>query len=162
MERLLEYVRYREAGERIAESFEARQRRFTRGAASDERARLADSEEEVTYRATLFDLLSALGAALERSSEASADYRHEIARESVHVDHQKAWLLSRLAEGGRARFRDLMDARSKPFIIATFLAVLELLQRQRVALRLGIEPEDFALEWMPPAEHSEDTPPLAA
>ena len=162
VERLLEYVRYREAGERIATSFEERQRRFTRGAASDERARLAPAEDEVTYRATLFDLLGALGAALERSAEAASVHRHQIARENVAVEDQKAWLLGRLEAGASVTFCEIVRARSKSFIIATFLAVLDLLQRQRIALKLGIEPEDFALERVPQTEAPHPDQPLAA
>lgn len=161
VERLLEYIQFREAGEQIGEQFEERQRRFTRGAASDERARLAPSEEEVSYHATLFDLLSALGAALERTARVSAVYQHEIVAESYHVAEQREWLLARLGhETEPVTFRTLVESKSKPFVIATFLAALDLLQRQLVSLRLGVDPEDFALEAARDLEEPE--PALAA
>ncbi|HIG73855.1 MAG TPA: chromosome segregation protein ScpA [Bacteroidetes bacterium] len=147
VQRLLEYIQYREAGEQIGEQFEERQRRFTRGAANDERARLGPAEDEVTYRASVFDLLSALGAALERTVQASAVIHHDVVRETVHVDEQKDWLIARLTDASEpVTFRALAESRTKEWVIATFLAVLDLLRHQRLALRLGIEPEDFALE----------------
>ena len=48
-------------------AFEARQRLFVRGQAADERQRLM-ADVEVPVRATLFDLVSALGKALARSA----------------------------------------------------------------------------------------------
>ncbi|OZC02791.1 segregation and condensation protein A [Rubricoccus marinus] len=158
VERLLEYVQFREAGEKMGQAFEDRQRRFTRGAASDERLRHAPEAEEVTYRASLFDLLGALAKALERSADLADPYRHAVLRESVAVDEQKEWLLDRLASGERVRFADLMESRSKAFIIATFLAVLDLLQRQRLRLTLGVGAEDFALVAVPEPPDGSVTP----
>ncbi|MEM6325680.1 MAG: segregation/condensation protein A [Bacteroidota bacterium] len=161
VQRLLDYIRFREAGERIGERFEQRQRHAPLGAANDERARLGADSQEVTYRATLFDLLSALGAALERSAGRRDPMEHEVAGETVHVAEQKAWVLAELtARGARVPFRTLVESRCKSFIIATFLAVLDLLQRQRVALRLGVDPDDFALEAVPQTEA--EPPALAA
>jgi len=144
VERLLEYVRYKEAAGAMAGRFEARQRLWTRGQASDERERLAPPPE-VAYRATVFDLVSALGAAIERAAEAEAVYAHDIARESFALDVQRAWLLGRIADGG-ASFLTLVAKRSKPFVIVTFLAVLDLAQRRAIRLVFGLEPTDFAVE----------------
>ena len=146
VERLVEYVRYREAGERLGEAHDARQRRFARGQASGERERLAPEEGEEPVRATLFDLLRALTAALERGRGAADPYRHEIEREPVLVETQKAWLLDALASGEPRPFVELVEGRSKPFVIGTFLAVLDLLQRQRLRLRLGVDALSFSLE----------------
>lgn len=161
VERLLEYVQFREAGERLGGQFDQRQRQYTRGAASDVRETFAPAPEEITYRATLFDLLGALGAALERSADLADPYRHEIRAEPVHVDQQKDWLVATLsASGERRTFVGLVEGRSKPFVIATFLAVLDLLQRQRLVLRLGVDAESFALELAPdPPEASGETSP---
>ncbi len=146
VDRLLEYVRYKEVAGALAGRFEARQRLFTRGEASSERERLGPAEDELTYRATLFDLVRALGAALDRSIEARADdLRHAVARESYALDEQRAWVLAQVASGG-ASFGALVAHRSKAFVIVTFLAVLDLAQRQAVRVVFGLTPEDFALE----------------
>lgn len=153
VERLLEYVRFKEAAGHLEGRFEARRRLYTRGDAADERPGAAPVE--VTYRATLFDLVGALGAVLERTVRArEEEARHTVTVETVAVDEQKAWVLGRLAERGGASFRALVGGRGKPFVIATFLAVLDLAQRQAVHLVFGLTPDDFGLE---PA-----APPVAA
>ena len=144
VERLLEYVRYKEVSGVLARRHRERQRLFARGQASDERDRLA-RPTETTYRATLFDLVRALGATVERAAGAAAVLRHEVTRESFALDVQRAWLLGRVREGGGA-FRLLVARRSKPFVIVTFLAALDLAQRQAVRLVFGLGPEDFAVE----------------
>lgn len=144
VDRLLEYVRFKEASTELAARFEARQRVRVRGAAGNDRDRLASSTVPA-YRATLFDLVSALGAVADRRAGPVEAERHAVARESFAIDVQRAWLLERLREGGGS-FRSLVAKRSKSFVIVTFLAVLDLAQRQAVRLVFGVRPEDFALE----------------
>lgn len=144
VDRLLEYVRFKEAAGVLAGRFDARHRLFVRGAASDDRERLAPAPE-TTYRATLFDLVSALGAAIERSASAAEEHQHDVTRESFALDVQRAWVLGRIREGG-ASFRSLVERRTKPFVIVTFLAILDLAQRQAIQIVFGLDPEDFAVE----------------
>ena len=143
VDRLLEYVRFKEAAGVLEGRFEARQRLFSRGAAADERDRFA-GPPEATFRATLFDLVSALGSALARADARDPD-RHRVEREAYALDEQRAYVLECL-EAGAASFTALVADRSRAFIITTFLAVLDLAQRQAVRLIFGVRPEDFALE----------------
>ncbi|GAB5535251.1 MAG: segregation/condensation protein A [Rubricoccaceae bacterium] len=143
VERLLEYVRFKEAAGHLAGRFEARQRLFVRGQAADERQRLAPATE-VTVRASVFDLVSALSRALARAAETGpAD--HEVAHESYSLVEQREWLIGRVRTSGGS-FVSLVRGQSKPFVIVTFLAVLDLAQRQAVRIVFGADPEDFALE----------------
>ena len=144
VDRLIEYVRYKEAAGALDGRFEARRRLFTRGAASAEPERTL-APEEVTYRATIFDLISALGTALDRSIEADTPV-HAVGRESYALDEQREWVLKRVGEVGSVSFGVLVSERSKAFVIVTFLAVLDLAQRQAVRVVFGVRPEDFALE----------------
>jgi segregation and condensation protein A len=145
VERLLEYVRFKEAAGHLEGRFEARRRLHTRGKAGSERPDADDVE--VRYRATLFDLVGALGAVIDRAARAEAEeHGHAVAGETYAVDEQRAWVLGRLAERGGASFRALVGGRGKAFVIATFLAVLDLAQRQAVRLVFGLTPDDFALE----------------
>ena len=143
VERLLEYVRYKEAAGHLAGRFEARQRLFARGQASDERARLAP-DAEVPLQASLFDLVQALGRAIARAADAGPD-PHAIEAESYSLDAQRDWLAARVREAG-ASFVSLVSGRGKAFVIVTFLAVLDLAQRQAVRIVFGADPEDFAVE----------------
>lgn len=157
VERLLEYVRFKEAAGAIEGRFEARQRLRTRGQAADQRDELAPPVE-VTYRATIFDLVAALGAAVERAATQNETIRHEVVRESFAIDVQREWVIGQVREGG-ASFRSLVARRSKPFVIVTFLAILDLAQRQAVHLVFGLDPEDFAVEPADDALDAEESPP---
>lgn len=147
VERLLEYVRFKEAAEVLGGRFEARQRLFHRR--QDERERFAEPVE-TTFRVTLFDLMSALGTALARSAPAEPD-RHTVEREAFAIDVQRAFVLERLAAGASS-FTRLVAGEGRAFVITTFLAVLDLAQRQAIRLVFGASPEDFALELASPAD----------
>ena len=156
VERLVEYVRYKEAAAEIEGRWEARRLFATRGAAAAPDV----ADEAPVVRAGLFDLLGAFAVALRRASGAAGDEPvHDVARESYALDEQRAWLLGALPRGGAGRgaaFARLVDGRSRAFVIVTFLAVLDLLQGGLVRLVLGATPEDFGLELAP------DAPRLAA
>ncbi len=154
VERLVEYVRYKEAAAEIEGRWEARRRLATRGAA----AAPETTVDVPPVRAGLFDLLSAFAVALRRAGDAADEPVHDVSRESYALDEQRAWLLGALDGAGArgASFARLVDGRSRAFVIVTFLAVLDLLQSGRVRLVLGATPEDFGLERAP------DVPRLAA
>lgn len=145
VERLLEYVRFKEAAETLGGRFEARQRLFHRR--QNERERFAETAE-TTFRVTLFDLMQALGTALARSTPAEPE-RHAVEREAFALDVQRAFVLARLASGASS-FTRLIAGEGRAFVITTFLAVLDLAQRQLIHLVFGASPEDFALELAPP------------
>ena len=150
VDRLLEYVRYKEAAGHLEGRFEARRRLYARGEASAEAGRIAPAE--VPVRASVFDLVKALGAALDRAA-AAPPVVHAVERETFAVDVQRTWVLEHVGRGGTS-FQALVARRSKAFVITTFLAVLDLAQRQALRVVFGLSPEDFALE---PA-----TPPVDA
>lgn len=144
VERLLEYVRYKEAAGHLEGRFEARRRLYTRGEASAEHERLAPAPE-VAVRASVFDLVKALGTAIDRAAARVEPERHTVGAETFSVDTQRTWVLGQVGRGG-VSFQALVGGRTKGFVIATFLAVLDLAQRQAVRVVFGLRPEDFALE----------------
>ena len=154
VERLLEYVRFKEAAALLEERLDERARRATRGAASDERARLAAEPEEPTLRVSLFDLVRVLQRVLARAPE-KEPVRHHLLNEAWTVDEQRTWLLER-TQGTPASFVALVEGKPRGFVIATFLAVLELVRSQRIRLVLGVGSDDFALEAVPDAEAEVD------
>lgn len=149
VERLMEYVRFKEAAGLLDEQSEVRARHFTRGAASDgpprpggERERLAD-DAEPSHRVSVFDLVSALRRALDRAP--TPPPAHGVGREAYSVEEQEEYVLARAA-GRTVSFLDLVEGRGRAFVIATFLAVLELARRQALRLVVGHAPDDFAVE----------------
>jgi segregation and condensation protein A len=143
VERLLEYVRYKEAAGLLDERWDERARHATRGAASDERERLAPPEAEPALKVSLFDLVRALQRALAQAPE--PEPTHALRSEAWTVEAQAEWLLAE-AGGRRRSFVELVGGRPRGFVIATFLAVLELVRRQTLRLVLGAGADDFAVE----------------
>ncbi len=151
VERLLEYIRYKEAATHLERSWNRRHELMPRGAASSEQDRLAASVE-VTYKVSVFDLMSALQRVLERAPD--EEPKHELPPYEYTIDEQRAYVMSSLSRG-ISSFVKLVENRSKPFVIVTFLAILEMLQRQTVTLVSGITPEDFALKKAKPVVEEE-------
>jgi segregation and condensation protein A len=145
VERLLEYVRFKEAAGMLEQRWEARHRHFARGAAAQAQApELPIEAPDVTYRVSLFDLVSVLRTVIERAEAAEAP-RHAPRRYAYAIEDLRRYVLEK-ASAGPASFRTLVAGRPKPFVIVAFLAVLDLLQQQAVRLLLGARAEDFAVE----------------
>lgn len=64
------------------------------------------------------------------------------------MEEQREWLKERLHERP-GTFVALVEGRPRGFIIATFLAVLELVRSQELRLVLGVGADDFTLEAAP-------------
>lgn len=140
VERLLEYVRYKEASGHLLALERERAERFTRNHAVSERAVW---EEKPDLNASVFDLVSALKRIL---AEAPEDPLHDITREEYSIEEQRAFILDRLAAVDSLSFSVLVENRSRPFIVATFLAALELVHAQQVHVHIAEgDPIDFYL-----------------
>ena len=143
--RLLEYMRYKEAAGHLERRYEERAAQFVRGTASDVLAEPED-EGEVSYRVSVFDLISVLKRVLADVQDDA--YTHPVQRYDFTVEEQQAFVLQRLRDG-RTSFVALVRRQPKPFIITTFLAILELVQRRAVRIVDGVTSEDF---WLAPGE----------
>lgn len=143
VERLLEYLRYKEASANLTSLHEVRSDRFTRGQASSERLHW-ENRAEPDYDATVFDLISALRRIL---TEAPEQLAHAVEMEVYTIEEQQEFILRLLAQQARISFASAMSGRSKSFIIAAFLGILELVRQQRVSVAVSEDaPIDFYLE----------------
>jgi segregation and condensation protein A len=97
-------------------------------------------EEEITYQVSLFQLLSALHRVV---VEAQARAVHVLPSVTYSVEEQRAWLADTLPPGQPVSFQDLMRPRTKSFIIATFLAILEVVREGSLRILLGKDGSDF-------------------
>ena len=145
VERLLEYVRFKEASEQLATRRERRNELFTRGDASAHREQI-EERHDADIDASLYDLVEALGSLLEEAEDEDSDPVHEVEPLEYSVDEQQEYVLQALRGGDRVSFRSLVRRRSKGFIIATFLAVLELTRQHYLHLELSDDAESFALQ----------------
>jgi segregation and condensation protein A len=137
VERLVEYIRYREASEHLEALKHIRERFFTLGEANQTTGFASDVVE--ARQASLFDLVGALRRVL-----ATADPTfHAVQRVNYTVVEQRSYLLSLLPTTEKLGFVSLMKAKTKPFIIASFLAVLELAKDGFIFVTTAGGPDDF-------------------
>jgi len=145
IERLLEYVRFKEASDRLAQRRDAVNDLFPRGEAGSDKEEIR-ATHEVEIDAFVYDLVKALGHILRSKDENETVDVHEVEPLRYSVDEQQAYVLERLSQEARVAFSELAYQRSKPFVIATFLAVLELARQQHLFVELqGEAVEDFVL-----------------
>lgn len=139
VERLMEYIRFKEASDLLAQEFEDRLSRHTRGLASAPRTSTPEPREELVD-ATVFDLISALKRVL---TDAPDEWVHQVEVEAYSLEEQQQYLRGNLIRGERSSFVALATGRSKPFIITTFLAVLELARTGEIDIFIGGQADDF-------------------
>lgn len=144
VERLLEYVRFKEAADQLSTRREARREHFTRGDASDHREQV-EEEHDVEVDASVYDLVEALGEMLEADEDAETDPVHEVEPLEHSMEEQQEYVLDRIREETRVSFRTLCRRRTKGFVIATFLAVLELARQRYLRIELTEDRSDFTM-----------------
>lgn len=150
VERLLEYVRFKEAADQLSTRRERRREHFARGDADEDRERVEESHE-VEVDASVYELVEALGRVLEADEEEDEPV-HEVEPVEHTVEEQQRYVLHRLSTDSQVSFRDLVRSRSRGFVIATFLALLELARQHYLRLLLRDESSSFFVE------EREDTP----
>ena len=153
VERLLEYMRYKEAAEQLELAHERRGAFFTRGqAASVEEASMGEGPEEL-LNASVFHLVGALRRVL--TETADTEPVHAVSAVEYSVEEQHVYILAQLREKGRVRFLEIAEHTDKGFVIATFLAVLEMARNGEAWLALTETGDDFYV--LPPEEEVAQT-----
>lgn len=125
VKRLLEYRQFKEAADQLRVKERARQDIFKRQPV------LEDKESgESFFEASLFDLINAFSRALK---DVPKELFYEVIKDEFTVEGKVHELLHRFMETPRISLASLfVQARSKIEIIATFLAVLELIRLKEV------------------------------
>jgi segregation and condensation protein A len=145
VERLLEYVRFKEAADQLSTRREHRREHFVRGDAPDDRERM-EEDHDVEVDASVYDLVEALGRVLEAEEDEEDEPVHEVEPVEHTVEEQQRYVLRRLDREPRVSFRDLVQRESRGFVIATFLALLELARQQYLRLQVADEATDVLVE----------------
>lgn len=141
VDRLVEYVRFKDAADRLGLVFDTRSQLFTRDEPDDSDLDTQDDLEH-SYDVSVFQLVSALRHVLERVEE---DQKHLVRVTDYSVDEQREWLTENVRSSDPVSFAELVSNRSKRFVIATFLAILEVVREGTLKLLLGPSNEDFYL-----------------
>jgi segregation and condensation protein A len=144
VERLLEYVRFKEAADRLSTRREHRKEHFVRGDAAADRDRVEESHE-VEVDASVYELVEALGRVLEAEEEREEPV-HEVEPIEYTVEEQQRYVMRRLDQESHVPFRDLVRRKSRGFVIATFLALLELARQHHLRLQVEEDASDFVVE----------------
>ena len=125
---LLEYQRFREAAESLAERPLLRRDTFTRDASTE--GLPPEPEGAPRIRVTLWELMEAFRAVLKR---AEPDPVHQVEGEAISLRSRIDGLLTTLGVARRLTFDSLFGEQpTRGFVIVTFLAVLELMKQHVV------------------------------
>ncbi|MFB6272494.1 MAG: ScpA family protein [Salinibacter sp.] len=144
VERLLEYVRFKEAADQLSTRRGRRRDHFVRGDADEDRKRVEESHE-VEVDASVYELVEALGRVLEVEEEDDEPV-HEVEPVEHTVEEQQRYVMRRLDREPHVAFRDLVRHESRGFVIATFLALLELARQHHLRLQVQDDTSDFIVE----------------
>ena len=133
VQRLLEYQRFKEVARHLAALEWQRRHVFVRTPTADGLPVPAPAEGAPHFEASLFDLLTAFSHVL---TTASKDQLYEIVHDEVTVEHKVHELLHLLLKQTSLTFEQLFaSSRTRLEIIATFLALLELVRLKEVSAR---------------------------
>jgi segregation and condensation protein A len=132
--RLLEYQKYKAAAELLHDRETLRSAQFTRPDASV--AAVAGDDYEPELEVDLFSLLNAFRTVLQR---AEGRARMVLPAEQISIEDRIHQLLGRLSEREACGFEDLFNDGdgSRPLLIVTFLALLEMIRLRLVRVFQG-------------------------
>jgi segregation and condensation protein A len=141
VERLLEYVQYKNAAETLDEQFKQRSLLFTRGEASTPvQSRMP--EQEILVKRTIFDLIDTLRDVLENTPE---EPTITIAPQKHSVEEQCEHIRDAVFARGQVSFSSIVMGKTKYFIVVTFLAALEMAYSGEIFISNAPDGEDFVI-----------------
>ena len=148
--RLLEYKRFKDAAASLEQREQDWSKVFTRE--TEAKPELPPDDEPLLFDFHLFDLLAALRDVLNRAPDAGI----EITAEAVSITDKISHILSRLEGADSLLFADLFEGNtSRSHIIATFMALLELMKNRIVR---AVQVEQFgAIRLMKAVNDQPDT-----
>ncbi len=162
VQRLLEYKRYKSVLEEMRELEENRSVREGRGNTSKELQKIAtkalvDIELESV---TLFKLLKTFERIVARYEDrVNTKVVHKVYRYSYTIQDQQIYLLKKVKLGQRSSFEQIFGyCKNRIHAIVTFLALLELLNMQKLKVTQGLGINNFWLEVPNPDDELEDLP----
>ncbi|MEM8907823.1 MAG: segregation/condensation protein A [Bacteroidota bacterium] len=159
VQRLLEYKRYKSVLDDMRRLEEDRHLRNVRGNATADLQQIAtkalvDVELESL---TLFKLMKAFQRVLQRTEDNKKKLVHKVYRYSHTVPGQQVYILTRIKKGSKTDFNTLFKVcKDRIHAIITFLALLELLNMQKVRCIQGIGINNFWLTAPDPRDFKDE------
>ena len=128
--RLSEYKKFKEVADELKLKESQRRDLFSRMMDEEKREQLKEDSKEIYFEANLFDLINAFTDALKKAPE---EVIHEIVKEEFTVEQKIHDILHCLLDKPLVNLRELFEkSKSKPEIIVTFLAILELIRLKEI------------------------------
>ncbi len=140
VERLLEYERYKVAAESLTTMQSVRMELFTRGRASATDTELLQAHQ--FNNASTDALLKAFCGIVSQTKDTP---QVRVRGPEITIAEQRAFILAVLAGTTGVRFSELIADKGSPFIVATFLATLEMAFQGIIALQLSGSGYDFGI-----------------
>ena len=130
--RLLEYEAYKEISKTLKEKEEIRRQVYTKIPSS-----LASYKEDDTViegDLTLEDLMDAFQKFLKRKEE-EKPLKTKVTIKEITVTSRKLEISSILKKKGKVKFQELFEHYTKPYVVATFLAILEMARESSLKIK---------------------------
>ena len=130
--RLLEYQKYKESVSSFRVLEDNRSKYYTK--MPEKREIYTSDKLENTMNLTAYDLLNALQKLLERK-EYSKPLNTKITKKELSVSDRVAKIRSVLKKEKRIEFYSLFEEVSKPYVVVTFLGILEMAKNREIVLK---------------------------
>ncbi len=146
VQHLIEYKKYKSVIAELSQLEEIRQQKETRGNIAQEINQISQASglETELQDIDLYKLLKVYSKAITRYETESDKPIHTVIQYPYTISGQKNFLLAELAKKDRLSFDDILFFNNEKIaVIYTFLAILELLQLQKISMHLGIGFNNF-------------------
>lgn len=149
VQRLIEYKRFKSVLQELADMEAARSQRHQRGNIASELKQfsgkvMVESEWESIDLYRLFRLFQ---AAMERFESDQTRVMHQVVSIPYTIEDQRTYILDTIQRHNRASFDQVFGSmQNRLHAIVTFLALLELINNQRVTIHTGESRNSFWLE----------------
>ena len=159
VQRLLEYKRYKSVLEEFKSKESEQAQKNPRGGIGPElkdiaEIALVDVELESL---TLFKMLKAFERVVQRVEERKRKSVHKVYRYNHTVQGQQIYLMNRIKLGEKREFQDIFGAcENRIHAVITFLALLELISRQKVYVTERTGVNNFWVERIEKSENEDD------
>jgi segregation and condensation protein A len=140
VQKLLEYKRYKAVLSTIDRLESEQRQRLQRGNLAEELLALQQQigSEQGLLPVGVYPLFKAFARAMQRFEGRGEEIKHQIAPLPYTLADKKQWVLTSLESAKKTAFTKIFEAfRDKMEAIFTFLAILELLQEQKISLFAG-------------------------
>ena len=130
--RLLEYEAYKEISKTLKEKEDERKQYFTK--IPSPLSPYMEEDKGLEGDLTLDDLVDAFKKFLKRKEE-EKPLKTKVTMKEITVSSRKLEISSILKNKGKVRFQELFEHFTKPYIVATFLAILEMARENSLLIK---------------------------